>query len=90
VPAAVAHQSAGPPQAGSATDKAVDIASKIIKNGPLGVRMAKKAISAGMQTDIHTGLEIEKACYAQVIKTKDRTEGLTAFREKRAPQYTGE
>ena len=52
--------------------------------------MAKQAINAGMQVDITSGMAVEQACYAQVIPTKDRMEGLTAFREKRQPEYTGE
>jgi methylglutaconyl-CoA hydratase len=36
-----------------------------------------------------SGLEFEQAYYAQVIPTEDRMEGLTAFREKRAPIYKG-
>lgn len=70
--------------------KALEIAKQIIVNGPIGVRMAKLAISRGMQVDLSTGLEVEEACYSQVIPTKDRIEGLTAFREKRKPIYTGE
>uniref|UniRef100_A0AAR2ILC9 AU RNA binding protein/enoyl-CoA hydratase n=1 Tax=Pygocentrus nattereri TaxID=42514 RepID=A0AAR2ILC9_PYGNA len=40
--------------------------------------------------DLTTGLAIEEACYAQVIPTKDRLEGLAAFKEKRPPRYKGE
>jgi methylglutaconyl-CoA hydratase len=35
-------------------------------------------------------LAIEEACYAQVIPTKDRLEGLKAFAEKRKPEFVGE
>lgn len=70
--------------------KAIDIAKEIIPNGPIGVRMAKKAIDHGMQVDINTGYAIEEACYAQVIPTSDRLEGLKAFAEKRKPIYKGE
>ncbi|CAI5732195.1 unnamed protein product [Hyaloperonospora brassicae] len=73
-----------------AYDKALEIAREILPNGPVGVRMAKEAIMKGSGVDLATGLAIENACYAQVIPTKDRVEGLRAFKEKRKPQYTGE
>lgn len=74
----------------AAYQKALELAEEILPNGPVGVRMAKISISRGIQVDLATGLAIEEACYAQVIPTKDRLEGLTAFREKRPPRYTGE
>uniref|UniRef100_S4REY8 AU RNA binding protein/enoyl-CoA hydratase n=1 Tax=Petromyzon marinus TaxID=7757 RepID=S4REY8_PETMA len=40
--------------------------------------------------DLTTGMAFEQACYAQVIPTKDRLEGLLAFKEKRPPRYKGE
>jgi methylglutaconyl-CoA hydratase len=76
--------------AGRATEKALEIAGRIAVNGPVAVRLAKQAASAGMQADVTTGMDIERGCYAQVITTKDRTEGLVAFREKRKPVYKGE
>lgn len=74
----------------AAYNKALEIASEILPNGPIGVRMAKRAIDQGTQVDINTGYAIEEACYAQVIPTKDRLEGLKAFAEKRKPIYIGE
>lgn len=74
----------------AAYHKALEMASKILPNGPIGVKMAKVAISKGAEVDINTGLSIEEACYAQVIPTKDRLEGLAAFKEKRKPVYKGE
>ncbi|KAF0295150.1 Methylglutaconyl-CoA hydratase, mitochondrial [Amphibalanus amphitrite] len=74
----------------AAYQKAVQIAERILPNGPVGVRMVKKAVNLGMQMDLASGLAVEEACYAQVIPTKDRIEGLTAFKEKRVPNYTGE
>ena len=58
--------------------------------GPIALRMAKAAINRGLNVDISSGLAYEEAYYAQVIPTKDRIEGLTAFKEKRAPKYKGE
>ncbi|XP_063701748.1 methylglutaconyl-CoA hydratase, mitochondrial [Culicoides brevitarsis] len=70
--------------------KALALAEEILPNGPIGVRMAKKAIDKGLQVDLSTGFAIEEACYAQLIPTKDRLEGLKAFAEKRKPNYKGE
>jgi len=42
-----------------------------------------------MNCDQATGMAIEEQCYAQVIHTEDRLEGLNAFREKRVPVYKG-
>lgn len=70
--------------------RALQLAKEILPQGPIAVRVAKWAISAGAQTDLDTALSIEELCYAQVIPTKDRLEGLKAFREKRPPVYTGE
>ena len=36
-----------------------------------------------------SALAFEQQCYAQVIPTKDRLEGLLAFKEKRKPVYKG-
>lgn len=74
----------------AAYNKAIEIATEILPNGPIGVRMAKKAIDCGLQVDITSGYAIEEACYAQLIPTNDRLEGLKAFAEKRKPRYKGE
>jgi len=69
--------------------RALQLAKEILPQGPIAVRVAKWSISAGAQTDMDTALSIEELCYAQVIPTKDRLEGLKAFREKRPPVYSG-
>jgi methylglutaconyl-CoA hydratase len=76
--------------AGAALARALATAALICHNGPVAVRAAKVAIDRGMDGALAQGLAIEQACYAQVIPTKDRLEGLAAFREKRAPVYRGE
>ncbi|PNF37949.1 Methylglutaconyl-CoA hydratase, mitochondrial [Cryptotermes secundus] len=70
--------------------KALELAREIVPNGPVSLKMAKVAINASLEVDLNTGNIIEEACYAQVIPTKDRVEGLIAFKEKRTPIYTGE
>ncbi|XP_060751897.1 methylglutaconyl-CoA hydratase, mitochondrial [Tachysurus vachellii] len=70
--------------------RALELAREFNQQGPIAVRMAKLAINQGIEVDLQTGLAIEEACYAQVIPTKDRLEGLAAFKEKRPPRYKGE
>ncbi|XP_062925004.1 methylglutaconyl-CoA hydratase, mitochondrial isoform X2 [Mobula hypostoma] len=74
----------------AAYHRALSLAKEFLPQGPIAVRLAKLAINRGVEVDLKTGLEIEEACYAQVIPTKDRIEGLNAFKEKRLPRYTGE
>ncbi|XP_057743246.1 probable enoyl-CoA hydratase 2, mitochondrial [Arachis stenosperma] len=76
--------------AGEAYSKALAVAREINAKGPVAIRMAKRAISEGVDTDMRSGLALEEDCYDQVLNTKDRLEGLAAFAEKRKPKYTGE
>lgn len=73
-----------------AYQKALELASEILPQGPIALKMAKNAINRGIEVDLVSGLKFEEACYAQVIPTKDRLEGLKAFKEKRKPVYRGE
>ncbi|CAL4967953.1 unnamed protein product [Urochloa decumbens] len=76
--------------AGEAYQKALDIAREITQKGPLGIRMAKKAINQGMEvSDMPSALAVEGECYEQLLHTQDRLEALAAFAEKRKPVYTG-
>ncbi|XP_031566560.1 methylglutaconyl-CoA hydratase, mitochondrial-like [Actinia tenebrosa] len=74
----------------AAYEKALSLAEEILPQGPVAVRMAKLAINKGMEVDLNSALSVEEMCYAQVIPTKDRLEGLKAFKEKRPPKYTGQ
>lgn len=58
--------------------------------GPLALRMAKRAINEGLELDMESALALEEECYEQLLNTKDRLEGLAAFAEKRKPRYNGE
>src|SRR5690625_5093923 len=72
-----------------AKEAAIKMAQKIAANGPIAVKQAKLAITNGMETDLQTALQIERLSYLQTIPTKDRLEGLQAFKEKRKPNYEG-
>ncbi len=71
-------------------DQCMEMADMIAETGPIAVEQAKYAMNYGIETDLNTGLAIESNAYRVTIPTKDRVEGLTAFREKRKPVYKGE
>lgn len=71
-------------------DTCLEMAAMICETGPIAIEQAKYAINFGMETDLNTGLGIESNAYWVTIPTKDRLEGLAAFREKRKPVYKGE
>lgn len=70
-------------------DECKKMANMICETGPIALEQAKFAINHGIETDINTGLAIESHAYWVTIPTKDRLEGLAAFREKRKPVYKG-
>ncbi|XP_053470097.1 enoyl-CoA hydratase domain-containing protein 2, mitochondrial [Ictalurus furcatus] len=78
-------------QSGDAAHReALNLAQEILLQAPFAVRMAKEAMSRGIEVDVASGMAIEGMCYARVIPTQDRKEGMAAFIEKRQPRYTGE
>ena len=77
-------------QAGKTLESALELAREILPNGPIALRAAKEAIDRGLDLDRDGGLRIEETCYAKVISTADRLEGLAAFKEKRRPMYRGQ
>lgn len=64
-------------------------AAAIAKNGPIAVKQAKMAISRAQDLSLDDGLRFEIEAYNRCVSTQDRREGITAFNEKRAPNFTG-
>lgn len=71
-------------------DTAMDLAYDISQRAPLANTQAKWAINEGLENSLEKGLEVEGEAYERIISTKDRLEGLSAFKEKRSPKFTGE
>jgi len=65
------------------------LAETIASKSPLIIKLVKKVINRGMYTDLAAGLSYEKANFALCFATEDRKEGVTAFLEKRKPQFKG-
>ena len=74
----------------SELDNAVlEATEKLSSMGPIAVHMAKIAINYGAQADLRTGLALETRCYSHCFATEDRVEGVSAFLERRRPQFRG-
>ncbi|KAG7284749.1 hypothetical protein NEMBOFW57_009360 [Staphylotrichum longicolle] len=61
----------------------IALAEEIAKGGPVAVRAAVAALACSCEA-------VENAAYESVLGTKDRSEGLLAFGEKREPVFIGE
>ena len=70
-------------------EEALKMAAVIAQNGPVAVRLAKRAIEGGFDLSSDEALALEWQCYEGVLGTSDRLEALAAFAEKRAPRFTG-
>jgi len=64
--------------------------SRISDMAPLALKQAKLAIRGGLDRGLEAGIGWEIECYRPLFASKDRTEGLKAFNEKRKPVYRGE
>jgi len=65
------------------------LAETIASKSPLIIKLVKKVINRGMYTDLAAGLAYEKANFALCFATEDHIEGVTAFLEKRKPEFKG-
>ena len=71
-------------------DEAVALARLIAANSPGGVRMSKRAIQRNQEiTSYAAALELENRGQALLTRTADMPEALAAFKQKRAPRFTG-
>ncbi|MCX5399853.1 enoyl-CoA hydratase/isomerase family protein [Streptomyces sp. NBC_00102] len=56
-------------------------ASALAKGPALALRAAKEAVDAGLETDLDTGLTIERTLFAGLFATEDRETGMRSFME---------
>lgn len=68
-------------------DEAIKLAEKIGALSQIVVQQAKKAVNASLELSLGEGLKMEKTLFYQTFATEDRKEGMTAFAEKRAPNF---
>lgn len=65
------------------------LARVIISRAPLAVMNHKRLLQQGTEADFETALNLEKQTITNLIFTEDYGEAITAFGEKRKPEFKG-
>ena len=63
------------------------MAQKIASKAQIAVRLAKQAINEGLEMDSQKAYTHEANCFGYCFTTQDRKEGMSAFLEKRPPNF---
>ncbi len=69
--------------------EARDAAETIAGYSKPSVMMARECISMAEETGLAEGMKFERRVYHSIFDTADKNEGLSAFLEKRTPQFSG-
>lgn len=64
-------------------------AGLILAKGPLAIRLGKLVINNGSETDLRTGLLLERLAQSLLYTSNDKREGAAAFLEKRPARFEG-
>jgi len=70
-------------------EETMKIANKIASKSPIALQMAKEAIKLASKSNLDEGLRREIDLFAISFSSEDKEEGVSAFLEKRKPNFTG-
>jgi enoyl-CoA hydratase/carnithine racemase len=70
-------------------EHATELAQVVAGRPPIAVRLGKQAILAADEMPLAGGLDHERRLYEIAMATEDRVEGMSAFLEKRKPNFRG-
>ena len=71
-------------------EEAKRLARTIGEKSPLALRLAKQAVNRAYEGSLQLGVEYERQAFAIALGTADAREGMSAFLEKRKPEFKGE
>ncbi len=67
----------------------MELAGKIAERSPAALQAAKECVRAAWRMPLDEGLKYEKAWFGLLFSTDDMQEGVSAFLEKRKPEFRG-
>jgi enoyl-CoA hydratase len=70
-------------------EDALALAAKIATKSPLALRLAKESVNAAYEMSLTDALAHERRLFYLLFASDDQKEGMAAFLEKRAPDFTG-
>jgi enoyl-CoA hydratase len=68
-------------------DEARRVASEIAAKAPVAQRLAREAVDRAFETGLDSGLDFERKALYLAFASEDAREGLSAFVEKRRPEW---
>jgi enoyl-CoA hydratase len=75
---------------GEVVSCAVSVAETIAKRGPYAVSLAKSLIRDGQDSGLKIANSMEQRGFGLVFGSRDHSEGIRAFLDKRAPNFEGQ
>ena len=69
--------------------KTMEIANTIASKSPYAIERAKRSVKAVSQMNLEEGLKLEREMFIKCANSEDGKEGITAFIEKRKPDFKG-
>ncbi len=69
--------------------RAVQLADLIASKSPVAIAAAKEATRASLNMSLDDGMKLETALFQLCFSSEDKAEGVRAFLEKRAANFTG-
>jgi enoyl-CoA hydratase len=70
-------------------EEAQDLARVVASKPPLAVQLAKASVNAVVDDYLDRGLMVERRNFYLLFATEDQKEGMSAFLEKRPPEWRG-
>ena len=70
-------------------EAALEMGREMAGKAALALKYCKEAVYKGLDMTLDQGLQLEGDLYFLLHTTEDRTEGITAFKEKRKPKFKG-